>query len=150
MTGEMSTAAHDGGIVYLEDVRVAGQDGFDRVVLEFSGGPMSPYQVTYVDPPIRQDGSGDPMHVDGNAFLALRFTAASGVTFETDHPQGYEVTYDGPDRVRSSGTGLVSEVVRTGDYEATLTWVIGLRSKAPFAVTVLQNPLRLVVDIQTD
>jgi hypothetical protein len=135
-----------GEYALLTDVRVAGQEGFDRVVLELDGPDMPSYRVAYTEPPIIQDGSGDAMHVDGTAFIELQLTPASG--FDSVGTE-WEPTYHGPQRVRGD-TAVVTEVVRTGDFEAHLTWVIGLRTERPFAVTTLQDPWRLVIDIQTD
>ena len=42
----------------------------------------------------------------------------------------------------------VTEVKAAGDYEAVLTWVVGLRAKVPFRVLVLDGPPRLVIDFQ--
>ena len=33
------------------------------------------------------------------------------------------------------------------DFEAVLTWAVGVTSRAPFAVTTLSDPPRLVIDI---
>lgn len=129
----------------LTDVRVAGHPGFDRVVLELDADGSPGYRVSYVQPPIVQDGSGDPVAVAGAAFLQVHLAPASG--FDATGTE-WEPTYTGPPRV-SGDTSLVTELVRTGDFEANLTWVIGLRRQVPFAVTVLSDPVRLVVDIQT-
>jgi hypothetical protein len=40
--------------------------------------------------------------------------------------------------------------VRTGDFEAVLTWVAGLEDRAPFRVIRLSGPPRIVVDVQTE
>lgn len=134
-----------GEIAFLTGVRVAGHDGFDRVVLEFDGPDVPSYRVAYQEPPIRQDGSGEEVAVAGTAFLEMRLTPASGVDLSGDD---YTLTYEGPDRV-TGDTAVVTEVVRTGDFEANLAWVIGLHGASPFSVTVLEEPLRLVVDIKT-
>lgn len=134
-----------GEVALLTAVRVGGHEGFDRVVLEFDGGDVPAYRVSYVDPPIVEDGSGHEVAVAGGAFLELRLTPASGVDLSGED---YEVVYEGPDRV-TGATSTVTEVVRTGDFEANLAWVVGLEHRAPFAVTVLAEPLRLVVDVKT-
>lgn len=134
-----------GEVALLTDVRVAGHEGFDRIVLEFDGPDTPGYRVAYVDTPV-EAGSGEPVTVDGEVFLEITLTPASGVDLSGET---YEQTYHGPDRLRGD-TAVVTEVVGAGDYEATLTWVAGLRAKAPFSVTVLDEPLRLVVDVRTD
>ena len=48
----------------------------------------------------------------------------------------------------SADTEAVTEATAAGDYEAVLTWVVGLRAKVPFRVLVLDGPPRLVVDFQ--
>lgn len=133
----------------LTDVRLAEQDGFDRLVLEFAGDGRSPYRVAYIDAPITEDGSGAEVGVEGEAFLEVRLTAASGVVFDLDAEDGFRVTYDGPTRLRTS-TNVVTEVVRTGDFEATLTFVVGLDRTVPFTVAWLENPDRLVIDLDAD
>jgi hypothetical protein len=135
-----------GDVAALVDVRVAAQDGFDRVVLEFDGADVPSHRLTYVDPPIREDGSGEEVAVAGAAFLELRMTPASGVDLASPE---LTATYTGPDRVGAPGTAVVTEVVRTGDFEANLAWVVGLDRRTPFAFAWLTDPLRLVVDIPT-
>ena len=132
-------------VAFLTDVRVGGHDDFDRVVLEFEDDGTSAYEVGYVEPPIRTAGKGEDVDVDGGAFLEIRLFSATGVDFDRGDP--YELTYQGPDRV-AGDTTVATEVVQTGDFEATLSWVVGLDAEAPFAVQVLEGPLRLVVDIQ--
>lgn len=148
-TGEVSHGDFPSGggePALLTDVRLAGHDGFDRVVLEFDGPDVPSYRISYVDPPIIQDGSGEGVSVDGNAFLELRLTPASGVD---SRDSDWEPTYHGPERVEAA-TGAVTEVVRVDDFEANLAWVVGLPTQQPFAVAVLSDPLRLVVDVRTD
>lgn len=135
-----------GETVYLTDVRVGAHEGFDRVVLEFEGTSPPSHRIGYIEEPIVQDGSGNPVEVEGSAFLELRMTPASGVDLSGVE---YEPIYEGPERVEAPGTGVVTEVVRTGDFEANLAWVVGLEEEAPFAAEWLTDPLRLVVDVSS-
>jgi hypothetical protein len=125
----------------LTDVRVARQDGFDRVVFEFDGG-MPGYRVAYTERPVLEDGSGDEVEVSGAAVLEVRMEPAAGFKMVGEHP---ERTYKGPDRVRGD-TEVVREAVRVGDFEALLTWAVGLDAEVPFLVTTLDSPDRLVID----
>jgi hypothetical protein len=149
-TAERSTPdfPYDGeGFAQLLDVRVASHEGFDRIVLEFGPDDDVPsYRITYVDPPVIQDGSGEEMRIEGAAFLELRMTPASGLTTETDDPSGWERTYDGPLRI-PVGSGTVTELVRVDDWEANLSWILGVERTAPFSVEWLSSPRRLVVDV---
>ncbi|MEX2620639.1 MAG: hypothetical protein WD250_10500 [Egibacteraceae bacterium] len=142
--GNFPTAG--GALALLTDVRVASQPGFDRVVLQLQGPDMPSYRVSQADPPLVQDGSGESVGVAGEAFLEVQLTPASGVDSSGAEPVA---TYQGPSRI-TADSAVITEVVRTGDFEGHLTWVVGLRSKQPFAVTVLSDPLRLVVDIAVE
>lgn len=136
-----------GEVALLEDVRVAAHDGFDRIVWEFAGEDVPSYRIRYVEPPVREDGSGNEVEVAGEAFLEVSLTPASGVDLSGED---YRETYEGPRRIDAPPGGVVAEVVRTGDFEAHLTWVVGVEREAPFAVAWLEQPLRLVVDVLRD
>ena len=126
----------------LERVAVAGHEGYDRVVFQFRNG-LPGYRVEYVDPPLREDGSGNVVDLEGNAFLVVRMEPASG--FDLTVPEG-KLIYTGPRRIAGETTTVVRELVRTGDFEAVLTWAIGLEERVPFRVLTLDDPARLVVD----
>lgn len=130
-----------GPTALLTDVRIGRHDGFDRVVLELVGEAPS-YRVGYADEPVRADGSGDAVEVAGDAALEVRLAPASGF----DMAAG-AASYEGPLRIAAPGAGVVQEVVRTGDFEAQLAWVIGVAGQVPFSVTLLEDPTRLVVDL---
>ena len=53
----------------------------------------------------------------------------------------------GTPRIEPPFGRVITEAVRTGDFEATLAWTVGLVHRAPFAVAVFHDPLRLVVDV---
>jgi hypothetical protein len=125
----------------MNDLRVGCNAGFDRVVLEFQDGMMPAWTVGYVEPPIREDGSGNTVQVAGDAFLQILLEGAAGHDIETAEP-----VYTGPSRV-GSGCAEVIEVVRNSEFEAMYSWTAGLNHKAPFRVSTLSGPSRLVVDI---
>jgi hypothetical protein len=59
----------------LTHVRVARHEGFDRVVFEFRN--MLPgYRVEYVEGPLAEDGSGNPVELEGSASLVVRMARA--------------------------------------------------------------------------
>lgn len=45
---------------------------------------------------------------------------------------------------------VIVELVMVEDFEGVLTWAIGLRGETRAVVTTLQEPHRLVLDLQTD
>lgn len=126
----------------LEDVRSAAHPCVDRVTFEFRAAGQPGYQVGYEPGPIVQDGSGDPVAVEGNAFLMVRLAPASGFDSGTSSP-----SYEGPARVEPTGANFITEVVRTGDFEGTLTWVVGVDEQRPFSVFRLQDTSRIYIDI---
>src|SRR6266542_3071095 len=44
----------------LERVAVGRHEGYDRVVFQFQGAGVPGYRVAYVEPPLKEDGSGNP------------------------------------------------------------------------------------------
>ena len=135
------------GVAYLTDVQVARHEGYDRVVFTFSNH-VPGYQVGYIAKPVKADGSGDVVTIDGTYVVGVRMDPASGVDLTpTSDPKGYTETYTGPKRI-NAGTPEITEVVETGDFEAVLNWAIGTQDKVNFRVLVLDSPARLVVDLQ--
>ena len=131
----------------LERVAVGHHQGYDRVVFQFRDEGVPGYRVEYALPPLKEDGSGAPVPVAGNALVIVRMEPASG--FDLNTGEG-EMVYKGPKRISGSSAGAtaVKEVVRTGDFEAVLSWAIGLEAKVDFRVTTAASPARLIVDFR--
>jgi len=128
-------------------VAVGRHEGYDRVVFQFRGEGLPGYRVSYMEPPLKEDGSGNPVDIAGAAFVVVRMEPASG--FDLNTGEGVLV-YKGPRRIEGSGAGtsVVKEVVRTGDFEAVLSWAIGLEEEVDFRVTTAASPARLIVDFR--
>jgi len=96
---------------------------------------------------LKEDGSGKPVSVQGNAIVLVRLEPASG--FDLSTAEGVMV-YKGPKRIdgAAAGTSVVQELVRTGDFEAVLSWAIGLSDKVDFRVGTATSPQRLIVDFR--
>jgi hypothetical protein len=118
-------------VALLTDVRATASDAGDRVVFAFRSPPerVSARYVGASD--LVEDGSGARVAVAGSAFLVVRFEPASG--FDLSQPPG-ELTYHGPRRFTPEGTRVVREVVRLGDFEAVLTWAIGLSERRSYTI----------------
>jgi hypothetical protein len=123
----------------LRDVRAAGQDGFDRVVFEFEGSLVPGYRVGYVDSAV-QCGSGEPVEVAGAARLQVRLIPAQAHT-EAGEPTVRE-------RERRPGLAVLHEMKSACDFEADVTWLLGLATRSRFRVQELYGPPRLVIDIK--
>ena len=139
------TAPPDGtGTALLRAVRVGRNVGFERIVFEFEGSSRPGYRIRWIDGPVTADGSGNVVSVAGAAHLEMIMEPASGVDMLDGH-----LTYTGPDRIPvTQQTKLLRDLVRTGDFEAVLTWVAGASRRGPFRVQTLSAPTRLVVDLQ--
>jgi hypothetical protein len=130
----------------LERVAVGRHEGYDRVVFQFRNA-LPGYRVEYAEPPLHQDGSGDVVPVQGDAFLTVRMEPASG--FDASSGDG-TLVYTGPPRIdgAQAGASVVQEVARIGDFEAVLSWAIGLSDRVDFRVSTLDAPPRLLVDLR--
>lgn len=123
------------------DVRVAEHEGFDRIVLEFTGTGIPGWAVNYVDE-ARLDGSGEAVRLGGDAFLDLY---ASGTTWPAP---GY---YSGPKQFEPANGGDVDDVYVGGTFEGFTQVLVGIDGDpVPFRVFALTDPSRLVVDVSAD
>lgn len=127
----------------VTDVRVGAHDGYDRVVFDLDGtGSGRPgWRVEYVDQ-ASDDGSGHAVQVDGDAILRV---SLSGTATPTD--SGVE-EFSG-DRIEPEDTGSVDEIVYRYWFEGYTTAFLGVdEGERPFRVFLLENPTRVVVDVQ--
>lgn len=121
----------------LVAVRADRHPGVDRLVFEFRNG-LPPTRIAEYVPKLIADGSGHTVPVPGSAKLALRFFDARG------HNDQGGSTY-GAARRTYALPGVI-QVVNTGDWEATLSFGVGLAKKVPFRMYTLTKPSRVVVD----
>lgn len=117
----------------ITDVRVGENEGFDRFVVEFEG-EVGAYFVSYVTQ-ITQDGSGEPVPVEGTAFVQVTL---GGIPNDPLAPQ---------DTMNADLTGLIQVVGAGAGFEATVSYGLGTAKAAGFRAFVLTDPSRLVVDI---
>jgi hypothetical protein len=121
-------------------VRSAEHDGFDRVVFEFRDKRLPGYHVEYIDRPVRQCGSGNPTPIAGDGWLEVRLEPAYA------HDEVGKPTVH--DREQLLDLSIVREAELTCDFEAVVTWVLGVTSPNRYRVMELTEPTRLVVDIR--
>jgi hypothetical protein len=123
----------------LVDVRAGRHPGFGRVVFEFRGA-VPEHRIDYVDQLV-QDGSGNPVAVAGAADLE--------VVFEGANAHDVDGTPTVSPRRFSPGLPAVKELAQVGDFEAVVSYGIGVDSERPITVSTLSGPSRLVVDVST-
>jgi hypothetical protein len=115
----------------LRSIRTVHHASYDRVVFQFDGA-LPTYRLRYV-PQVIQDPSGEPIRLDGAAYVAVAFQGSTARR------------YAGP-RTVSPAYPLLKQVKVTGDFESVLSFGIGLADRAPVHVRRLTAPSRIVVD----
>lgn len=141
------TGGEDGVYTNLTHIRVGAHNGFDRIVFEFEAPSPDPggkagiphFEIKSVKPPFSEDPSDRPIDVAGDAFARIVFQGATGYDFDGN------ATYAGPHRL-TPGFGTLAQAVEGGDFEATLTWILGLSRPTCWQIQELHNPDRVVID----
>src|SRR5690606_28110133 len=123
----------------LVAVRTAAHDSFDRIVFEFDER-VPGFHIEYIDRPVRKCGSGKATQLAGDGWLEVRMYPANAHT-EEGRPTVAE-------RERRPNLPVLSELELTCDFEAVVTWVFGVESPNRYQVRELNNPPRLIVDVQ--
>ncbi len=122
-----------------KDIRTGRHEGFDRIVFEFQEY-LPGYVMEYIDSPVRACGSGNTVELPGDGWLQVRFFPARAHTFA------------GEATIENREIGLAYPVLReaelTCDFEANLTWVLGVAEPNRYRVMTLADPPRIIVDIQ--
>ena len=96
--------------------------------------------ASYVDQ-IVADGSGQPISLDGNAFLQVTLSGAAA------HDDAGKSTYTGPDMIDTPDLQNVAAVTLAGDFEGQVTLGLGLNTKTHYKVFALSVPTRIVIDV---
>jgi hypothetical protein len=130
--------------LYLSDVALESEDCVSTVSFELEPkGQVLGYEISYqpADTAKLEDGSGNAVEIAGDAFLVVKLTPAMTAKIDGDQ---VKKTYTGPNRL--PGTGPVTELVKTGDFEGVVTWVIGLDRELPFSAEPRDGTLDVVID----
>ena len=130
--------------MYLTNVTTGADQCTGKVVFGFEEQAPGPgFDVSYqpADTAKIEDGSGNLIDIDGDAFLVVKLNPA--MTAKIDGEQ-VNKTYTGPRRL--PGTDPITEVVKTGDFEGVVTWVIGLDSKRSFTTNASDSALVVEID----
>jgi hypothetical protein len=111
-----------------------------RVTFSFLSAPRQVKAGWVPRSKVTEDGSGKHVQVAGAAVLVLRFVPASGADLSGNT---FRLVYKGPKRLKPQTRGPVREVVRVGDFEAMLSWAIGLDRKRQYRI--VRNGANVVV-----
>lgn len=156
--GSETCASFDGGTtpqasstkpsetMFLSALHVDAEACGDRIIFDFerAKGEGPGYSIEYKPAAEAQteDASGNHIPIAGRAFLVVRFEPAA--TADTSGGT-LDRTYTGPRTVVPAGMHWVRQLSKTGDFEAVLTWAIGLSEKRAFKVT--SAPARLTIEL---
>ena len=124
------------------EVEVESRGGVDRVTFRFEPNRPKvkepPYYVVRFQDELHTDPEGAPADIEGEAFVLVVF-GALGVDISGEQP---EEIYTGPTEF-TPGFGTVREVEQLGDFEATVSWGIGLSARRCFVVDAGPDHLTL-------
>ncbi len=123
---------------YLREIRSARNQGFDRVVFEFTGD-IPRYQIEYITAPITGT-SDEEVKVKGKYFVSINLQnlpypddeKLGEVKMLTDYKNAYSL----------------AEITQIEWFEGTRWYVVGLKAKKLYRVQQLKNPTRLVIDFK--
>lgn len=124
----------------LTGIRTGQHPGFDRVVLDFAGGPAPTVTSEWKDELVA-DGSGEIFWLTGEYFASVVSTPAQA------HDGAGNPTYTGPDRFRTRNLRNVMAVGLTGDFEGYVSVGLGTRTQTWVRVSTLASPTRVVIDV---
>jgi hypothetical protein len=127
------------GLPVLKAIRTGRHGSYERLVLEFTAS-FGEANVRYV-PVVHSDPSDKVVPLKGLSFLEVVVHGAVA------HWPATPITpYAGPSTV-TPGYPTLKQVSISGDFEAVLSFGVGLARTAGFQVTRLRSPDRLVVDV---
>lgn|SRR5699024_3488372 len=128
--------------IYPTEIRSTHQEGFERIIIEHAGSGPPTYTAQYTDDPVNPAPglpvvTGDQAHLE----VLVSNTATRG---EIDEDQMLEHNTQITD-LDTEATGTVVSFV---PVQETSTYVLGLDEERPYAVAILEDPVRVVIDIQ--
>jgi hypothetical protein len=128
---------------YLTGVSVTRSGCNDRVTFTFARRAPG-FRVEYRRRAEAQteDASGRRIPVAGTKFLVVRLENTR--TARTNADGAITRTYAGPRRIAPGDAHHALEAVKTGDFEAVVTWAIGLDGKRPYTVSTAPHSIVVV------
>jgi hypothetical protein len=141
-TCETVNGGNPANLPRFTEVEVESEDGVDRITFEFEPEPSAPnrppwHHISFVDELITE-GEGRPVEVEGNAFVIVSFQAI-GVDLSGEEP--VEV-YTGPKEF-TPGYATLKEAEHLGDFEAQVSWGLGLSDRTCFVLEARQDRITL-------
>ena len=117
----------------------------DRVVFQFHGATPPAVTTTYVSK-ITEDPSDRPVPLLGEAFVAVVFDGGRLDTAPIESDPSKVVRYEGPSRL-TPRYPLLQELAVSGDFEAVLSFGLGLSAVAEVDISRPAGTGSVVLDI---
>lgn len=130
--------------VYPVDVRTGQHDGFERIVIDHAGTGIPSFMAHYTADP-SQPGSGQPVDTGDAAYLEVIVSGTASID-DLD----VDKMLDNGAVITDLDTAAVGTVVSYAPWEATSSYFIGLDEERPYAVKILDDPVRVIIDVETD
>jgi hypothetical protein len=129
----------------LAAIRTEHHDDHDRIVFQFHGPAAPEPTIGYVDH-VTTDPANRPVALQGKAYLTVVFHGARLDTTPVESDPSRARRYAGPDRL-SPGYPLLRELAIAGDFEAVLSFGIGLSGVAGLSESRPAGSGSVVLDI---
>jgi hypothetical protein len=125
------TSPESGSQAVVSSAAAGCHSTYDRFVLRVGSGGKPGYDVRYVSR-IIADPSGNPVSLLGSKRLRIIIRNATAHTLPS---------------ALTPGCSNLRQVKKAGDFEAVVTYGLGLRRKTGFRVFRLTGPTRIVIDV---
>lgn len=136
----VDTEASAGALLTVTGLRLGTHEGYDRVVVDLGGTGTPGWFAARAESAV-EDPTGETIDLDGDGVLAITVT---GLGYPAD--TGVEEL---PVGTRTAGGTVVTGAEFTGTFEGQTQVFLGLTDpEAPYRVFLLEDPVRLVVDVQ--
>lgn len=126
------------GVANTITARIGEQPTYDRFVLQFDSIVPTYTVKRQAKPVFTQGASGETVTLSGTTGVLITVHSATGAT-----------TFTGSTDLVSANYQVLSEARQTQDFEGYVSWGLGLTKPACMRVFTLDDPARLVVDLQT-
>jgi len=138
LPGYTCTAQDGGGGAQtsMTTARVGAQNGFDRFVVQFSGGVPQFEVRPQGSATFSADGGAGSVTLQGSAGLVVVLRNATG-----------SGSFSGPSDLQP-GFAMIREARLLSDSQGVVQWAIGVARPTCFHAWTLGGPTRLVVDVQ--
>lgn len=125
------------GVANVIAARVSEQSTYDRFVLQFDS-IVPTYSVKRQAKPVFPLGaSGQMVSLAGTAGILVTVHSATGATTFTGDTDIFHTEYK-----------VLKEARQTQDFEGTVSWGLGISQPVCMRAFTLDNPARLIVDLQ--